>query len=323
MLCYLHGLTHDLAARQLHCPVGTVRSRLARGRNLLHRRITRRGLTLSAAALGSLLESNARATVSSGLPASLVESITRAMLETVPHTGTGFSTSFATILEGVLSVSHFKKIAILATAISAGGIASAVVGRTTVGQTQEQKPLKRQLLDGRLPVDPARERTEMNARLEPKKEPHVLAIEAKLNDTISCNIDKQPLRDAVTSLQNYSGLNIVLDPKALSDAGLTSSAPVSLSVKQVPLNTVLKLLLNPLGLTYRLEDDVILITSPQAEGPFGRRAAQPPRRPATRGFPRPITWLTSFCLRRPHNSNPLQHPQRVCGRKSIWVPWSI
>ena len=50
VLCYLEGLTHDLAARQLDCPVGTVRSRLARGRNLLHRRITRRAITLSAAA---------------------------------------------------------------------------------------------------------------------------------------------------------------------------------------------------------------------------------------------------------------------------------
>ena len=41
VLCYLEGLTHDLAARQLDCPVGTVRSRLARGRDLLHRRILR------------------------------------------------------------------------------------------------------------------------------------------------------------------------------------------------------------------------------------------------------------------------------------------
>ena len=31
VLCYLEGLTHDLAARQLDCPVGTLRSRLARG----------------------------------------------------------------------------------------------------------------------------------------------------------------------------------------------------------------------------------------------------------------------------------------------------
>ena len=61
VLCYLQGMTHELAAGQLGCPVGTVRSRLSRGRAQLLRRITRRGLALSAAGLVSALESNARA----------------------------------------------------------------------------------------------------------------------------------------------------------------------------------------------------------------------------------------------------------------------
>ncbi len=113
--------------------------------------------------------------------------------------------------------------------------------------------------------DLTRERLEMNARLEPKKDPHVLAIESKLKDRVSINMDKQPLSEAITFLQNYTGLNIVLDPKALGEEGLTSSSPVSLNVNQVSLKTVLKLLLKPLGLTYRLEDDVVLVTSPQAD----------------------------------------------------------
>ena len=44
VLCYWQGLTQEQAATQLGCPLGTVRSRLARARNLLHRRLTRRGL---------------------------------------------------------------------------------------------------------------------------------------------------------------------------------------------------------------------------------------------------------------------------------------
>ena len=67
--------------------------------------------------------------------------------------------------------------------------------------------------------DLTRERLQMNARLEIKKDPKVLAIEAKLKDPISLNVDKQPLCEAITFLQNYTGLNIVLDPKALSDEG--------------------------------------------------------------------------------------------------------
>jgi RNA polymerase sigma factor (sigma-70 family) len=42
--CYLEGLTHEEAANRLHWPVGTVRSRLARGRDQLRHRLARRGL---------------------------------------------------------------------------------------------------------------------------------------------------------------------------------------------------------------------------------------------------------------------------------------
>jgi RNA polymerase sigma factor (sigma-70 family) len=42
--CYLEGLTHEEAAARLRCPVGTIRSRLARGRALLKVRLERSGL---------------------------------------------------------------------------------------------------------------------------------------------------------------------------------------------------------------------------------------------------------------------------------------
>ncbi len=41
--------------------------------------------------------------------------------------------------------------------------------------------------------DLTRERLKMNARLELKKNPRTLAIESKLNDPVSVNMDKQPL----------------------------------------------------------------------------------------------------------------------------------
>lgn len=47
VLCYLEGLTVEEAARQLHCPVGTLKSRLGRGREILRSRLTRRGLAAS------------------------------------------------------------------------------------------------------------------------------------------------------------------------------------------------------------------------------------------------------------------------------------
>jgi RNA polymerase sigma factor (sigma-70 family) len=49
VLCYLEGQTRDEAAQQLGCPLGTLKSRLERGRDLLRSRLTRRGVTLSTA----------------------------------------------------------------------------------------------------------------------------------------------------------------------------------------------------------------------------------------------------------------------------------
>jgi RNA polymerase sigma factor (sigma-70 family) len=77
VLCYLQGMTHDQAASELGWPVGTVRGRLARARELLGTRLTRRGLSLSAGlvAAGSLSE-----TASAALPSTLVDVTVQAAL---------------------------------------------------------------------------------------------------------------------------------------------------------------------------------------------------------------------------------------------------
>src|SRR5262249_1330860 len=48
VLCYLEGLTRDEAARRLGCPLGTLKSRLERGRAILEKRLARRGLGVAA-----------------------------------------------------------------------------------------------------------------------------------------------------------------------------------------------------------------------------------------------------------------------------------
>ncbi len=55
VLCYLEGMSHDEAAKRLRWPVGTVRSRMARARDVLRHRLARRGVTADGTAIVAAL----------------------------------------------------------------------------------------------------------------------------------------------------------------------------------------------------------------------------------------------------------------------------
>jgi WD40 repeat protein len=59
VLCYLQGKTNEDAARALGCAAGTLKSRLGRARELLGRRLARRGVALPAGAAAVLLATGA------------------------------------------------------------------------------------------------------------------------------------------------------------------------------------------------------------------------------------------------------------------------
>ncbi len=71
ILCCLEGRTTESAARSLGCPPGTVGTRLARGRDLLRRRLARRGFDPSDPA--------AVAGMAPALPGALVDAVARAV----------------------------------------------------------------------------------------------------------------------------------------------------------------------------------------------------------------------------------------------------
>jgi RNA polymerase sigma factor (sigma-70 family) len=80
VLCYFEGLTVEAAARRLRCPVGTLKSRLGKGRELLRSRLTRRGL---AASTLLLLMFSLTEEVSAAVPDPLLDSTVKAGLSGV------------------------------------------------------------------------------------------------------------------------------------------------------------------------------------------------------------------------------------------------
>lgn len=110
ILCYLEGKTNVEAGRLLGWPAGSMSKRLARGRELLRSRLTRRGLALSTTALAAMLTENAHAAV----PAALWQtSLKAAVMAGAGHALTGVvSTQVGSLVHGVMHTMFMTKMKI-------------------------------------------------------------------------------------------------------------------------------------------------------------------------------------------------------------------
>jgi RNA polymerase sigma factor (sigma-70 family) len=117
VLCYLEGLTHEQAALHLGRPVGTVRSRLARGRERLRLGLARRGVVLPAAGLIAILGRDASAAVPPPLVHATIQGATRLALIQSTTTGALFSARAILLSQGALHAMFWNQLKTVGAAI--------------------------------------------------------------------------------------------------------------------------------------------------------------------------------------------------------------
>ncbi len=144
VLCYLEGLTHEEAADRLRCPVGTVRSRLARGRAILKERLNRAGLAPAGSAtdLNEHLDQRpAPAVVAPQLLDLIARSATR-LAHGVPLSRI-VPTQIVKLVSGVTQTMTISRFATVASLLIFAGLAAcgaAGLAAQTPGRTGQESP---------------------------------------------------------------------------------------------------------------------------------------------------------------------------------------
>jgi RNA polymerase sigma factor (sigma-70 family) len=119
VLCYLEGKTNEQAARLEKCPVGTVKGRLSRARQLLRTRLLRRGISLSAGSIATVLAEQATASV----PPPLTTLTVKTILAVSGQAGAaGISAKVTMLAEGVLKAMFISKVKVAVAVVLAVGL---------------------------------------------------------------------------------------------------------------------------------------------------------------------------------------------------------
>jgi RNA polymerase sigma factor (sigma-70 family) len=137
VLCYLQGRTNEEAAVELGCPKGTILSRLARGREWLRNRLTRRGLAPAAVALALNLSSQAASAV---VPATLAQSTAAVAIPFAAGAATELLPAhIAALAEGVIRTMIATKLKIAAAMLVTLSVLGTGIGLAAfAGGTQER-----------------------------------------------------------------------------------------------------------------------------------------------------------------------------------------
>lgn len=106
------------------------------------------------------------------------------------------------------------------------------------------------------------ERRRQEATVDLKKStPNERRIRKALAETTEVSFADNPLEEALNYLEDLHHIAIWLDKQALQGEGVSSDQQISLVMTGISLRSALRLILEPIGLTYVIEDEVMKITT--------------------------------------------------------------
>ena len=128
ILFHLEERSLEKTAAVLRCPVGTVGTRLARGRELLRKRLAVSGVVVALAEVGGMLSAEAGAAV---LPATFVNATSKAAVLFAAKgaaAGEGLTSNAVALAKGWLKSMFYSKVKVAAVAIAAVGLLGTGIG---------------------------------------------------------------------------------------------------------------------------------------------------------------------------------------------------
>jgi RNA polymerase sigma factor (sigma-70 family) len=285
ILCDLEGRTHEAAAAQLRCPVGTVKSRLSRAREKLRSRLVRRGLSAPPMLAPVTLFPDPNPAV----PGALLDAATRAAAGLSP--GGAMVGTVAPLMKAATRTHPMILLKLAATALTAAGIVSAAAGVLARTAPEEQppipapaktegdppglfKPAVTKKNKGFQPPDMPKGAGSQPAlgqvnRPEPGTDPRSRALLAKLEEPITMSFPNDtPLEDVLKYIKQATagpdgdGIPIYVDPVGLLMVEQTMQAPIRMDLSGVPLRRILKLIADQINMGYGVKDGMITLFAP-------------------------------------------------------------